>query len=111
MKLELRWENYQSGDKEPMAKEQDEQQQQNLMDAELIQINKQVENAIRNFRIALEKTQQDVIYKQFWHTIAYDLTAKAHLFIIDNRVFEVDPSLLRKTTAYDRPRLAMLQLL
>nr|GFB00102.1 hypothetical protein [Tanacetum cinerariifolium]GFB47748.1 hypothetical protein [Tanacetum cinerariifolium] len=35
---------------------------------------------------ALEKTQPDVIYKQFWHTVAYDLTAKAHLFMIDNQI-------------------------
>ncbi|GKA94615.1 hypothetical protein Tco_0816653 [Tanacetum coccineum] len=92
------------------------------MDVELVPINEQVKNAISNFRIALEKTQPDVIYKvcleilkhysfynafidtvdapeiymqQFWHIFAYDLTAKAHLFMIDNQVFEVNAGLLR----------------
>nr|GEZ92356.1 hypothetical protein [Tanacetum cinerariifolium] len=96
-----------------MAEEQDEQQrQQNILDLELVPINEQVKNAICNFRIVLEKTQPDVIYKvyldilkqyyfynafiatadaleiymqQFWHIVAYDLTAKAHLFMIDNQ--------------------------
>ncbi|GKG14311.1 hypothetical protein Tco_0353911, partial [Tanacetum coccineum] len=48
----------------PMAEEQDEQQQQqNLLDAELAPIYKHVKIATRNFKIALEKTQPDVIYK------------------------------------------------
>ncbi|GJY98710.1 hypothetical protein Tco_0516140 [Tanacetum coccineum] len=46
-----------------MAEEQDEQQQQNLLDAELVPINKQVKIEISNFRIALEKPQPNVIYK------------------------------------------------
>nr|GEW54847.1 hypothetical protein [Tanacetum cinerariifolium] len=97
---------------ESMAEEQDEQQQQNMLDVELVPINK----------IALEKTQPYVIYKvcleilkqysfynaliatidapeiymqQFWHIVSYDLTAKAHLFMIDNQVFEVNAYLLR----------------
>nr|GEU49383.1 hypothetical protein [Tanacetum cinerariifolium] len=95
-----------------MAEEQDEQQQ-NMLDAELVLINKQVKIAISNFRFALEKTQPDVIYKVFleilkqysiynafnviidaleiyiqwfWHKIPYDLTTKAHLFMIDNKI-------------------------
>ncbi|GKD14107.1 hypothetical protein Tco_1198514, partial [Tanacetum coccineum] len=72
--------------------------------------------------IALERTQLDVIYKvcleilkqynffnafieiadalkiciqQFWHTVTYDLTAKAHFFKIDDQIFEVNADLLR----------------
>ncbi|GJV98805.1 hypothetical protein Tco_1554057 [Tanacetum coccineum] len=45
-----------------MAEEQDEQQQ-NLLDAELGPINEQVKIGISNFRIALEKTRSNVIYK------------------------------------------------
>ncbi|GKG43399.1 hypothetical protein Tco_0480083, partial [Tanacetum coccineum] len=106
-----------------MAEEQDEQQQQqNLLDAELVRINEQVKIAVSNFWIALEKTQPDVIYKvcleilkqysfynafiatadapeiymqQFWYTVAYDLTAKAHFFKIDDQVFEVNAELFR----------------
>nr|GFA51488.1 hypothetical protein [Tanacetum cinerariifolium] len=95
-----------------MAEEQDEQQrQQNILDLKLVPINEKVKNAISNFRIALEKTQPDVIYKdcsgkdsaryapeiymqQFWHIVAYDLTAKAHLFMIDTQVFKVNTDLL-----------------
>ncbi|GKE74797.1 hypothetical protein Tco_1536838, partial [Tanacetum coccineum] len=41
-----------------MAEEQDDQQQQqNMLDAELVPINEQVKIAISNFRIALEKKQ------------------------------------------------------
>ncbi|GJU53442.1 hypothetical protein Tco_1227156 [Tanacetum coccineum] len=47
-----------------MAEEQDEQlQQQNMVDGELVPISEQVKIGISNFRIALEKTQPDVIYK------------------------------------------------
>ncbi|GKE36163.1 hypothetical protein Tco_1455485 [Tanacetum coccineum] len=156
-----------------MAEEQDEQQQQqqqNMLDATLVLINEQVKILVSNFRIALEKTQPDVIYKvckdilkqysfynsliamadapeiymqQLWYTVAYDLTAKGHLFMIENQVFKVNADLLRnalqitpkdpdhpftlpapeneiikfinqlgwKATAYDRPRLPMLQML
>ncbi|GKC91584.1 hypothetical protein Tco_1152233, partial [Tanacetum coccineum] len=48
-----------------MAGEQDEQQQQHLVDAELVLINEQVMIATSNFRIALEKTQPYLIYKVF----------------------------------------------
>ncbi|GJR58831.1 retrovirus-related pol polyprotein from transposon TNT 1-94 [Tanacetum coccineum] len=64
---------------EPMAKEQDEQQeqQQNMLDAELVPINKQV------------KIDAPKIYmQQFWYTVSYDVTAKAHSFKIDDHVFE-----------------------
>ncbi|GJU10624.1 hypothetical protein Tco_1133020 [Tanacetum coccineum] len=73
-----------------MTKEQDEQQQQNMLDVELDPINDQVNIGISNFRIAFEKTQPDVIYKQFWYTVAYDLTTKAHFFKIDDQIFEND---------------------
>ncbi|GKA50146.1 hypothetical protein Tco_0743219 [Tanacetum coccineum] len=106
-----------------MAEEQDkQQQQQNLLDAELVLINELVKIATSNFRIALEKTQPDVIYKvcleilkkysfyiafiatadaleiymqQFWYTITYDLTAKAFFFTMDDKVFEVNADFLR----------------
>ncbi|GJX38705.1 hypothetical protein Tco_0252008 [Tanacetum coccineum] len=72
-----------------MAEEQDEQlQQQNMIDGELVPISEQVKIGISNFRIALEKTQPD--YK-----IAYDLTAKAYFFTVDDQVFEVNADLLR----------------
>nr|GEU44803.1 hypothetical protein [Tanacetum cinerariifolium] len=47
----------------PMTKEQDKQQQQNLLNVELVPINEQVKIATSNFRITLKKTQPDVIYK------------------------------------------------
>ncbi|GJS57719.1 hypothetical protein Tco_0652503 [Tanacetum coccineum] len=56
----------------------------NILDAELIPVNEQVKIGISNFRIALEKTQPDVIYK-FWYTVAYDVTAKSHFFKIDDQ--------------------------
>ncbi|GJY67899.1 hypothetical protein Tco_0470881 [Tanacetum coccineum] len=77
-----------------MAEEQDEQQQQHLVDAELVLINEQVMIATSNFRIALEKTQPYLIYK-FWYKIAYDLTAKAFFFTMGDKVFEVNADLLR----------------
>ncbi|GJZ41127.1 hypothetical protein Tco_0588013 [Tanacetum coccineum] len=48
-----------------MAEEQDEQQQQQqtMLDAELVPINDHVKIGMSNFRIALEKTQPDPIYK------------------------------------------------
>ncbi|GJW09958.1 hypothetical protein Tco_1575785 [Tanacetum coccineum] len=109
-------------EKEPIVEEQDEQQQQNMLDAELVPIIEQVKIAISYFRIALENTQPYVIYKvcmeilrqysfynsfivtadapeiymhQFRYTVAYDLTAQAHPFMIDNQVFEVNVDLLR----------------
>ncbi|GKE20907.1 hypothetical protein Tco_1432419 [Tanacetum coccineum] len=75
-----------------MAEEQDEQQQQNLLDAELVPINKQVKIEISNFRIALEKPQPN-----FWYSVTYDLTAKEYLFKIDDQVFKVDANLIRNT--------------
>ncbi|GKA11638.1 hypothetical protein Tco_0691184 [Tanacetum coccineum] len=48
---------------EPIVEEQDEQQQQNMLDAELVLIIEQVKIAISYFRIALENTQPYVIYK------------------------------------------------
>ncbi|GJX52137.1 hypothetical protein Tco_0280506 [Tanacetum coccineum] len=81
-----------------------------MLDALLVLIDEQVKIRFSNFRIALDKSQPDVIYK-FWHTLHYDLPAKAYLFIIDDQTFEVNAGLLRKATAYDRPRLPMLQIL
>ncbi|GJT83733.1 hypothetical protein Tco_1058075 [Tanacetum coccineum] len=66
-----------------------------MLDALLVPIDKQVKIRFSNFRIALEKSQPDVIYK-FWHTLHYDLTAKAYLFIIDDQTFEVNADLLSK---------------
>ncbi|GJY72497.1 hypothetical protein Tco_0476200 [Tanacetum coccineum] len=105
-----------------MAESKDEQQQQNILDAELIPIEDQVKIGISNFRIALEKSQPDPIYKvcleilkhynffnaiiatadapeiymqQLWHTVSYDLTAKAHFFKINDQIFELNADLLR----------------
>ncbi|GJT97271.1 hypothetical protein Tco_1092789 [Tanacetum coccineum] len=88
----------------------------NILDAKLVPIKDQVKIGISNFRIALEKSQPDPIYKvcleilkqynffnafiatadapkiymlQFCHTVSYDLTAKAHFFKIDDRIFEI----------------------
>ncbi|GKC06164.1 hypothetical protein Tco_0997774 [Tanacetum coccineum] len=74
-----------------------------------------------NYRIALEKTQPDVIYKvcleilkqysffnaftrtahapeiymqQFWHIVTYDLTAKTYFFTLDDQNFEMNADLL-----------------
>ncbi|GJT18031.1 hypothetical protein Tco_0876737 [Tanacetum coccineum] len=92
-----------------------------MLDAALVPINEQVKIASNNFRIALEKTLADVIYKvclkilkqysfynafnatadaheiyvqQFWYTITYDLTAKAFFFTMGDQVFEVNVDLL-----------------
>ncbi|GKB13247.1 hypothetical protein Tco_0847170 [Tanacetum coccineum] len=82
-----------------------------MLDALLVPIDDQVKIRLRNYRIALEKSQPDVIYKvclailqqysffnaftrtadapeiymqQFWNTVYYDLIAKAYLFKIDD---------------------------
>nr|GEU64036.1 hypothetical protein [Tanacetum cinerariifolium] len=65
-----------------------------MLDAELVPIDEQVKIAIRNFRIALDKSQPDIIYK-FWYTITYDLTAKAYFFTMGDQVFKVNEDLLR----------------
>nr|GEU66747.1 hypothetical protein [Tanacetum cinerariifolium] len=97
---------------EPLAEEQDEQQQQNMLDVDLVPINEQVKIASSNFRIALEKTHPDVIYKvcmvilkqcsfynaliatadapeiymkHFWYTITYDLNAKAYILTMSDQ--------------------------
>ncbi|GJV91226.1 hypothetical protein Tco_1539039 [Tanacetum coccineum] len=41
----------------------DQQQQQNMLDALLVPIDEQVKIGLSNFRIALDKSQPDVIYK------------------------------------------------
>ncbi|GKA90026.1 hypothetical protein Tco_0811838 [Tanacetum coccineum] len=106
-----------------MAEEQDKQQQ-NLLNAELVPINEQEKIETRNFKIALEKTQPDVINKvcleileqysfynafiitadapeiymqQFCYTITYDLTTKAFFFTMGDKVFEVNAKLLCNT--------------
>ncbi|GJY73308.1 hypothetical protein Tco_0477739 [Tanacetum coccineum] len=106
-----------------MAEEQDEQRQQNILNTELVLVNEQVKIAASNFRIALEKTQPYVIYtvcleilkqysfynaliatayaleiyiQQFWYTVTYNVTTKAHLFKIDDHVFEVNVELIRE---------------
>nr|GFB17577.1 hypothetical protein [Tanacetum cinerariifolium] len=93
-----------------------------MFDAMLVPIEDQVKIGIRSFKIALEKSQPDPIYKvcleilkqynvfnafiatanalkiymqQFWHTISYDLTAKAHFFKIDDQIFKVNADVLR----------------
>ncbi|GKA46401.1 hypothetical protein Tco_0739284 [Tanacetum coccineum] len=106
-----------------MADEQQDDQQQNMLDAQLVPIDDQVKIGMSNFRIALERNQSDVIYKvcleilnqysffnafiatadaleiympQFLFTVVYDLTAKAHFFKLDDQIFEVNVDLLRK---------------
>ncbi|GJW93219.1 hypothetical protein Tco_0172891 [Tanacetum coccineum] len=97
--------------------QEDQQQQQNMLDALLVPIDDQVKIGLNNFRIALEKSHPDVIYKvcmailqqysffnafirtadapgiymqQFWHTVHYDLIAKAYFFTIDDQIFDID---------------------
>nr|GEY82197.1 hypothetical protein [Tanacetum cinerariifolium] len=92
-----------------------------MLDALLVPNDEQVKSGLSNFRIALEKSQPNVIYKvclvilqqhslfnafirtantpeiymqQFWHTVHYDLTAKAYLFRIDDQTFKVNAKLL-----------------
>ncbi|GKA17361.1 hypothetical protein Tco_0697198, partial [Tanacetum coccineum] len=91
--------------------QEDQQQQQNILDAELVLVDDQVRIRTSNYMIGLEKSQPDVIYKvcmailkqysffnafirtadaleiymqQLWHTITYDLTAKTYFFKIDD---------------------------
>ncbi|GKC53631.1 hypothetical protein Tco_1076376 [Tanacetum coccineum] len=86
-------------------------------EGELIPIDEQIKIGLSKFKIALEKSQPDVIYKvclailqeysffnaftriadaleiymqQFWHTVHYDLTVKAYIFTIDDQDFEVN---------------------
>ncbi|GJS89672.1 retrovirus-related pol polyprotein from transposon TNT 1-94 [Tanacetum coccineum] len=67
-----------------------EQQHQERPNAELVPVDDQVRIAQSNYRIALEKIQPD----QFWHTVNYDLTAKAYFFTLNDQVFEVNIDLL-----------------
>ncbi|GKA96883.1 hypothetical protein Tco_0818978 [Tanacetum coccineum] len=103
--------------------QEDQQQQQNILDAELVPVDDQVRIGTSNYMIALEKSQHDVIYKvclailkqysffnafirtanapeiymqQFWHTITYDLTAKTYFFKIDYQIFKVNEDLLHE---------------
>ncbi|GKA56280.1 hypothetical protein Tco_0755352 [Tanacetum coccineum] len=99
------------------------QQVQNHPDEELVLVKDQVRIGSNNYRLALEKSQPDVIYKgcleilkkfsffdafirtidapeiymqQFWHTLTYDLTAKTYFFTPDDQIFEVNADLLRE---------------
>ncbi|GJV09061.1 hypothetical protein Tco_0694853 [Tanacetum coccineum] len=105
-----------------MADQQEnQQQQQDPPDKELVPVDDQVKIGLNNYRIALEKSQPDVIYKvcpvilkqysffnafittvdapkiykqQFWHTVAYDLTAKTCFFTLYDQIFKVNTDLL-----------------
>ncbi|GKA57528.1 hypothetical protein Tco_0756716 [Tanacetum coccineum] len=108
-----------------MDDQQENQQQpkQDRPDEELVPINEQVKIKISNYRIALDKSQPDVIYKlflailqqysffnaftaiadvleiymqQFWHILIYNLEAKAYFFTLDDKSFEVNAELLRQ---------------
>ncbi|GJX05373.1 hypothetical protein Tco_0191289 [Tanacetum coccineum] len=37
----------------------------------------------------------EIYMQQFWYTVAYDLTTKAHFFKIDDQIFEVNADLIR----------------
>ncbi|GJT92512.1 hypothetical protein Tco_1081357 [Tanacetum coccineum] len=67
----------------------DQQQQQNMLDALLVLIDDRVKIGLSNFRIALEKSQPDIIY-------------------IGTLMTMINKCLTRKATAYDRPRVPML---
>ncbi|GJY23342.1 hypothetical protein Tco_0397000 [Tanacetum coccineum] len=96
---------------------------QNHPDKELVLVKDQVQIGSSNYRLALEKSQPNVIYKgclailkkfyffnafirttdapeiymqQFWHTLTYDLTAKTYFFTLDDQIFEVNADLLRE---------------
>ncbi|GKB24384.1 hypothetical protein Tco_0863785 [Tanacetum coccineum] len=110
-----------AGEQQEDQQQQQQQQQQNILDALLVLIDDQVKIGLSNFRIALEKSQSDVIYKvfleilqlysffnafirtadaleiymqQFWHIVHCDLPAKAYLFTIDDQIFEVNSNVL-----------------
>ncbi|GJT59814.1 ribonuclease H-like domain-containing protein [Tanacetum coccineum] len=76
-----------------MADEQqdDQQQQQNKLDAILVPIDEQVNIRLSNFRIALEKTQPNVIYKVCLGILQY---AKAYIFTLNDQNFDVNADLL-----------------
>nr|GEV66325.1 retrovirus-related Pol polyprotein from transposon TNT 1-94 [Tanacetum cinerariifolium] len=67
-----------------------------MLDALLVPIDDQVKIGLSNYKIDLEKSQPDVIYK-FWHTVHYDSTAKAYLFTRDDQNFEVNADLLKES--------------
>ncbi|GJY44783.1 hypothetical protein Tco_0432996 [Tanacetum coccineum] len=93
-----------------------------MLDVALVPSNEQVKIAVCNFRIALEKSQPNVIYKvcleilkqysfynvviattdapeiymqQFGYTITYDLTAQAYFFTMGDQEFKVNVDVLR----------------
>ncbi|GKF27233.1 hypothetical protein Tco_0083127, partial [Tanacetum coccineum] len=70
-------------------------QQQKLQDAALVPVNEQVKISISNPRIALEKIQLDVIFKQFWYTITHELSTQKFYFTMGDQVIEVNEDLLR----------------
>nr|GEU81533.1 hypothetical protein [Tanacetum cinerariifolium] len=98
------------------------EQQQDRPDEELVLINEQVKIGINNYRIALEKSQPDTIYRlcleilqqysffsaftvtadvpeiymqKFWHTVTNNLEAKTYFFTLDDqRILDLtDPDL------------------
>ncbi|GKE02937.1 hypothetical protein Tco_1390920, partial [Tanacetum coccineum] len=73
--------------------EQQQQQQQKLQDAALVPVNEQVKISISNLRIALEKIQPDVIFKQFWYAITYELSTQKFYFTMGDQVIEVNEDL------------------
>nr|GEU43857.1 hypothetical protein [Tanacetum cinerariifolium] len=103
--------------------ENQEQQHQDRLDEELVPVDDQVRIGASNYRIYLEKSQLNVIYKvflailkqysffnafiritdapeiymqQFWHTVTYDLTTKTYFFTLDDQIIEANSELLRE---------------
>ncbi|GJS99983.1 hypothetical protein Tco_0821153 [Tanacetum coccineum] len=96
-----------------MAEPQDDQHQKNVVDVELVPIDDQVKIGISNFRIALEKTQPDPIYKVYLlrnalRIISKDLDHPFTLHAPENEIISFINE-LGKATMYDRPSLLMLQ--
>ncbi|GJY57100.1 hypothetical protein Tco_0456215 [Tanacetum coccineum] len=101
--------------------EQQQNKQQDRPDEELVLITKQVKIGLSNYRITLEKSQPNVIYKlclailqqysffnafianndvpkiymqPFCHTVTYNVEDQTYFFTLDNQVFEVNADLL-----------------
>ncbi|GJU20415.1 hypothetical protein Tco_1153757 [Tanacetum coccineum] len=93
-----------------MAKELDEHQQQVMLDAALVPINKQVKILTSNFRISLEKIQLDAINKVCLEILKQYSFYNAFIGTADALEIYMQ-CLTGKAGAYDRLRLPMLQLL
>ncbi|GJX71140.1 hypothetical protein Tco_0308311 [Tanacetum coccineum] len=77
-----------------MAEQQEnkKQPQQDRLDEELVPVDDQVRIGLSNYRIALEKSQHDVIYKVCLAILKQSMT---YFFTLDDQIFEVNADLIR----------------